>query len=144
MLTFLKRLWIPLILLVVFGVGAFTVSRLHGVFGSEQRPSYADGAIDDTPRSDSKQLTYEVFGPPGTVADISYFDVNGDPQLVEGARLPWSLQFTTALPAVMGSVVTQGNSDSIGCRIIVDGEIRAERVTNQAVRAFTSCLLKAA
>ena len=43
-------------------------------------------------RSTAKQLSYEVFGPSGTVADISYFDVNADLQYVDGARLPWSLK----------------------------------------------------
>ena len=56
------------------------MSRLHGIFGSEKRPSYADTKINDTKPFNPKHLTYEVFGPPGTVADISYFDVNADPQ----------------------------------------------------------------
>ncbi len=129
-------MWIPLVILVVIGVGGFTVSRLHGIFGSEKRPSYVDSKIDDTEPFNPKRLTYEVFGPPGTVADISYFDVNGDPQLVEGARLPWSLKITTTLPAVMGNIVAQGNSDSIGCRIVVDGVVKAERISHE-VNAFT-------
>jgi hypothetical protein len=45
--------------------------------------------------------------------------------------------------AVVGSVVAQGDSDSIGCRIVVDGEVKAEQISNQ-VDAFTSCLLKVA
>src|ERR1700722_10645967 len=36
-LTALKRLWIPLVLLVVICAGGFTVARLHGAFGSENR-----------------------------------------------------------------------------------------------------------
>lgn len=119
------------------------MSRLHGNFGSEKRASYADSNVEDTRPSDAQQLTYEVFGPPGTVADISYFDVDGDPQGVDGARLPWSLTFATTSPAVVGSIVAQGDSDSIGCRIEVDGVLKAERITH-AVSALTSCLLKAA
>ena len=42
-----------------------------------------------------------------------------------------------------GRVVAQGDSDSIGCRILVDDEVKAERISNQ-VNAFTSCLLKSA
>jgi Mycobacterium membrane protein len=37
-LGLLRRLWIPLLVLVVIGAGGFTVSRLHGIFGSEKRP----------------------------------------------------------------------------------------------------------
>jgi hypothetical protein len=128
---------------VVIGAGGLTVSRLHGIFGSENRPAYADTKINDTTSFNPKHLTYEVFGPPGTVATISYFDVNGDPQHVEGARLPWSLKFAITQAAAMGSLTAQGDSNSIGCRIVVDDEVKAERISN-AVNAFTFCLLKAA
>ena len=119
------------------------MSRLHGIFGSEKRPSYADNKINDTKAYDPKHLTYEVFGSPGTVADISYFDIDGDPKLVQGASLPWSLKLETTQVAVAGNIVAQGDSDSIGCRIVVDGEVKAERISNE-VSAFTFCLLKAA
>jgi hypothetical protein len=136
-------LWIPLIILVVIGVGGFSVARLHGIFGSEIRASDADTKIDDPKPLDPKHITYEVFGPPGTVAGISYFDVNADPQRVHGARLPWSLQITTTTPAFIGDIVAQGDSDSLGCRIIVDGKVKAERISHE-VNAYTFCLLKAA
>jgi hypothetical protein len=136
-------LWIPLVVLVVIAVGGLTVSRIHGIFGSEKRPSYADTNVNEAKPFNPKQLQYEVFGPPGTVADISYFDVNSDPQEVDGAALPWSLQITTTLPAIMGNIVAQGNSDTIGCRILVDGKVKAERISHE-VNAYTFCLLKAA
>ncbi|MDI3315008.1 MAG: MmpS family protein [Mycobacterium sp.] len=139
----LRRVWIPLVILVVIISGGFTVTRLHSVFGSEKRPSYADTKMNDTKPFNAKRLTYEVFGPPGTVATISYFDVNANPQHIDGARLPWSLEFATTEATAVGSVVAQGNSDSIGCRILVDGEVKAERISHE-VNAFTYCLLKAA
>jgi len=142
-LRVLPRLWIPLVVLVVIACGAFVVSRVHGIFGAEKRPSYADGQIHDTKAFNPKQVVYEVFGPAGTVADISYFDVNSQPQQVDGASLPWSLKITTTSPSVVGSVVAQGDSDSIGCRIVVNGEVEAEKVSNE-VYAFTHCLVKGA
>ena len=78
------------------------MSRLHGIFGSEKRPSYADTRTNDTKPFNPKHLRYEVFGPPGTVAEISYFDVNGDPQHVDGASLPWSLEFAITPAAAIG------------------------------------------
>ena len=119
------------------------MSRVHGIFGAEKRPSYADGQVDDTKPFNPKQVVYEVFGPAGTVADISYFDVNSEPQQVDGASLPWSLKITTTSPSVVGSIVAQGDSDSIGCRIVVDGEVKAEKISNE-VNAFTHCLVKGA
>jgi hypothetical protein len=139
----LRRLWIPLLVLAVVAAGGFAVSRLHGIFGSEKRPSYADTNIANTKPFNPKHLIYEVFGSPGTVANISYFDVNAEPQHIEGASLPWSLDFAITETSAMGSVVAQGDSDDIGCRILVDGEVKTERTSNQ-VNAFTSCLLKAA
>jgi Mycobacterium membrane protein len=141
-LQVLRRLWIPLVILVVIASGGFAVTRLHSVFGSEKRPSYADTKLNDTKPFNPKRMMYQVFGPPGTVATISYFDVNADPRRVEGARLPWSLEFASTEATAVGSVVAQGDSDSIGCRIVVDGEVKAERVSNE-VNAFTFCLLKA-
>jgi len=128
--------------MVVIGAGGFTVSRLHGIFGSERRPSYADTQVNDTKPFNPKRLTYEIFGSPGSVATISYFDIDGEPRFVHGASLPWSLQFAITSTTV-GSVVAQSDGDSIGCRILVDDEVKAEKVSTE-VNAFTSCLLKAA
>ncbi|BDB40326.1 putative transport accessory protein MmpS4 [Mycobacterium kiyosense] len=136
-------MWIPLVVMVVVAVGAFIVYRVHGYFGSEKRPSYADSNLQNPEPFNPKRITYEVFGPPGTVADISYFDVNSDPQRVDGARLPWSLHISTTKAAMVSNLVAQGDSDSIGCRILVDDVVKAERISN-SVNAFTFCLVKSA
>ena len=130
-------------MLVVVCAGAFTVSRLHGIFGSEKRPAYADTKVNDSKPFNPKHLTYEVFGPAGAVANISYFDENSEPTFVKGASLPWSLNFEITETSAVGSVLAQGDGDSIGCRILVDDEVKAEKISNQ-YNAFTSCLLKAA
>ncbi len=139
----LSRTWIPLVILAVVIAGGFIVYRVHGYFGSEKRESYADSNLESPKPFNPKRLDYEVFGPAGTVADISYFDVNSDPRRVDGAQLPWSLHITTTLAAVMGNIVAQGNSDSIGCRITVDGVVKAEHVSNE-VNAYTYCMVKSA
>lgn len=140
---FLKRLWIPLLVLIVVGAGGFTVSRLHGVFGRDDRPTYKDSSAGDTKPYDPKHLTYEVYGPAGTVATISYFDENSEPTSVEGAALPWSFKFELTGTSGLGSIMAQGDGSSIGCRILVDDEVKAEN-SSTATNAFTSCLLKAA
>jgi hypothetical protein len=138
----LKRIWIPLVIVAVVAAGGLTVSRLHGIFGSEKRQSYADTRINDSKPFNPKHVKYEVFGPPGTVADISYFDVNGEPQHINGMHLPWSFDISTTLPSVVGNVVAQGDSDTLGCRIIVDGAVRVEKITHE-LNAFTFCVLTA-
>jgi Mycobacterium membrane protein len=140
---FLKRLWIPLLILVVLGAGGFTVSRLHGVFGSQTNPAYTDTETEKRQPYNPKQLLYEVFGPPGSVASISYFDVDAEPRFVENARLPWSLKFPMSQATAMVNIIAQGTGDSIGCRISVDDKTKAERI-GQGESAFTYCVLKAA
>jgi hypothetical protein len=140
----LGRLWIPLLILVVIGAGGLTVARLHGVFGAEKGRSYADPQTNVTARFDPQHLTYEIFGPPGTVATISYFDADANPQRVEGARLPWSLTFATTPATAVEKVVAQGDSDSIGCRIVIDGVVKAEQTAQHDASAFISCSPKEA
>lgn len=129
--------------MAVVAAGGFTVSRLHGIFGSDKRPSYADTRVDNSKPFNPKHMRYEVFGSPGSVAAISYFDANGDPQRIEGAHLPWSVEFAVTAATAAGSVVAQGDGDAIGCRIFVDDVLKAEKTTHE-VSAFTYCLLKSA
>ena len=130
--------------LAVIAAGGLTVSRLHGIFGSEKSQPYGDTKANDSKPFNPKQLRYEIFGAPGTSADISYFDGNGDPQHQEGVALPWSLEFPITSAAGIGSIAAQGDSDRIGCRILVDNEVKSEKIVDHEVSAFTSCLLKAA
>jgi Mycobacterium membrane protein len=137
-----KRMWVPMVMVVVVAVGAFTVSRLHAVFGSDMyKPD--SGNADAIVQFNPKRVLYEIFGPAGTVADINYLDADAQPQRVDGATLPWSLMLTTTLTAVAANVVAQGDSDSIGCRITVNGDVREEHSVD-AHNAQTSCLVKSA
>jgi hypothetical protein len=134
---------VPLVILAVVVAGGFTVSRLHGIFGSEKQLSYSDTRANDSKPFNPKHLRYEVFGPPGTVAAISYFDVNGEPQHIKEVSLPWSLEFAISSATSAGNVVAQGDTDAIGCRILVDNVVKAEKTTHETA-AFAFCLLKSA
>jgi hypothetical protein len=139
----LKRVWLPLALVVVLGLGGFTVSRIRGIFGSEELPTYAGSMSDDSNNSDPKRVTYEVYGDPGATADINYLDIEGDPVQVNDVTLPWSVELETTAPSMAANVVAQGNSAFIGCRIASDGEVRDER-TSSAVSAYVYCMAKSA
>ena len=143
-LKLVARLWMPVVIALVIGTAGYVVSNLRvSAFSSDQHPPYAPGPVTDDTAATPKQLVYEVFGPAGTVADISYFDVDSAPQQLSGVALPWSLTLTPASPGSIGSIVAQGDSGSIGCRILVDGETRAEKIANQP-SAFTYCLVTGA
>jgi hypothetical protein len=139
----LKRLWIPLVVIAVLAGGGLTVSRLHGLFGSEKSLTYGDTKNDKGKPYNPKKMKYEILGPPGTSAQISYFDEEGNPVHTD-ATLPWSLEFPISAAAGIGSIAAQGDSETIGCRITVDGEVKAENTTTHEVSSFVSCLLKAA
>jgi Mycobacterium membrane protein len=47
------------------------------------------------------------------------------------------------VPAVMGDVVAQGDSNSIGCPIVVDGQVDAERISHE-VNAYPQSLAQGA
>lgn len=129
-------------IVAVVATGGLTVARLHGIFGSEKRPSYADTRQQDTKPFNPKRVKYEVFGPAGSTADISYFDANGEPVHVNGVQLPWTFDISTTLPSIVGNVVAQGDSDSLGCRIVVDDVVKIERISHE-LNAFTYCVLTA-
>jgi len=130
-----------LVAVVVVAVAGFTVYRLHGVFASHDVTSTPSGAENDIVPFNPKHVVLEVFGPPGTVATITYLDVNAQPQHAQGVTLPWAYDTTTTQPAVFVNVQAQGNSNSIGCRIKIDDVVKDERSVN-TVNAFTYCLDK--
>jgi hypothetical protein len=73
------------------------------------------------------------------VASINNLDVNPQPQRVDDTVLPWSHDVTMTEPAVFANIVVQGDSDSIGCGIIIDGAVKDERSV-KTLNAYTFCL----
>ena len=130
-----------LVAVVVVAVAGFCVYRLHGIFGSHYNPSTPSALSNEIVPFNPKHVVVEVFGPPGAVATINYMDVNAQPQHVDGVTLPWSYDTTTTEPAVFLNVMAQGNSDSIGCRISIDGDVKDERTVN-TMNAYVYCLDK--
>ncbi|MCV7076425.1 MmpS family transport accessory protein [Mycobacterium szulgai] len=143
MSTFLKRAWVPLIVIVAVAAGATAVVRLRGVFGSDAMFSSAGSSVESIVPFNPKQVTYEVFGPSATAGSVSYLNKNAEPEQANFTTLPWTYTITTTIPAVIANVVAQGNSDTIGCRIIVNGDVRDEQSTT-GHHAQTFCLVKAA
>ncbi len=137
----LSQRWMLVVAVVVVVVAGFAVYRLHGIFASQDVTSTPSGAGNDIVPFNPKHVVLEVFGPPGTVATITYLDVNAQPQRADAVPLPWSYDTTTTQPAVFVNVAAQGDSDSIGCRIKIDDVVKDERSVN-TLNAFTYCLDK--
>ena len=142
MSTFLKRAWVPLVVVAAVALGAIAVDRLRGVFGSDAIFTATGTSAEPLEASHVKRVTYEVFGPSGTTGSAKYLDNDAQPKQVNFTTLPWTFTITTTVPAVIASLVAQGNSDDIGCRITVNGELKDER-SSTGRHAQTSCLVKA-
>ncbi|TVX96361.1 transport acessory protein MmpS [Mycolicibacterium porcinum] len=137
----LSRRWMFLVAVAVVVLAGFTVHRLHGIFASGDVTSTPSGAANEIVPFNPKHVVLEVFGPPGTVATITYLDVDAQPQRADAVALPWSYDTTTTQPAVAVNVSAQGDSNSIGCRITIDDVLKDERTVN-TLNAFTFCLDK--
>lgn len=138
---FLRRAWMPLVILVIVAIAAYAVDRLHGVFGKTELTREGSGLANDPKPFNPKTVTYEIFGPPGAVATINYLNLDAEPQIARDVTLPWTLTLTTTAPAAAANIVAQGNSDTIGCRITVDDVIKDERIST-GVSAQTFCIVK--
>lgn len=137
----LKKLWIPLVLVVVLAVSGLVVSRLHKMFASEDLNANAGAGIEIV-QFNPKVMVYDVYGAPGTTAQISYFDPDANVHNIT-APLPWSITLSTTLPAVSANLMAQGDTDQIGCRVTVNGTVREEESAS-GVNAQTYCLVKSA
>ncbi|WP_216640291.1 MmpS family transport accessory protein [Mycobacterium gordonae] len=141
MTPLVKRGWMALVAVVVVTAAGFAIYRLHGMFDAGKGASTGHGLSNQIVPFNPKHVVLEVFGAPGATATINYLDVNAQPQQVVNAALPWSFTITTTEPAVLGNVVAQGNGDTLGCRITVNGDIKDERTVNTP-HAYTFCLDK--
>jgi hypothetical protein len=140
MIRLLKKVWVPLVLVVVLAFSGVVVMRLHKIFGSQNANSA--GVSIKIVQFNPKIMVYDVFGPPGSTAKIVYFDADANTHEVD-VTLPWSTTISTTLPAVSGNIMAQGDGDQIGCRITVDGTVRNENSTD-GLNAQTFCLVKSA
>ena len=142
MLRLVRRIWVPVVILLVVALAAFCVDRFRGFFGHTVLTKPGAGLVNDPQPFNPKVVQYEIFGT-GSVAVINYLDLNAQPQKAENAALPWSLTLTTTAPAASPNIIAQSDGGSISCRITVDGVIKDERTTD-GVNAQTFCLVKSA
>jgi hypothetical protein len=137
-----KRVWIPLVIVIVVAIAGFTVHRIRTFFGAEGIITTPRVFADDPEPFDPKVVMYEIFGS-GTYANINYLDLDAKPQRLDGAALPWSLTLQTTAPSAAPNIVAQGDGGSVTCRITVDDEVKDER-TATGVNALTYCFVKSA
>lgn len=139
----LKRFWVLTMVVVALVVAAAVVSRLRSFFDSDKPYIAASLPADEITSINTKRVTYELVGPADASGRVSYLDVNGKTIEARFTSLPWSVTVSTTDPGVLANVVAQGDTASLGCRILVDGKLKAESFAEgRDAQAF--CLDKAA
>jgi MmpS family membrane protein len=138
-----KRVWMPLLLVVVISLGAYAVVRIRNTFGNHGAVTSGEGHAEDTKPFNPKHITYEISGAPSGTVSANYLDENGQPHLVDAAPLPWSFTIVTTLPSMSANVVAQGSTEvhALRCRVIVDGQVRDDRNISD-YQPFIYCLVK--
>ncbi|WP_197281027.1 MULTISPECIES: MmpS family transport accessory protein [unclassified Mycobacterium] len=137
-----RNAWLPLLIVAVLVVGGFAVARVKSFFGAQDTGIMTSPRLDDSKPFKPKVVKYEVFGSASS-ANVNYLDLSADPKRVDGAPLPWTLVLSTTAPSVFPNLSAQSDGDSLGCRITIDDEVKAENQTN-GVHALTFCLVKSA
>jgi Mycobacterium membrane protein len=138
-----KRRWTVIVAVIVVAFAGFGVYRLHGIFGSNDVVSWPRADSIENSDFNPKRVLFEVIGSPGAVATINYLDEHAQPQRVDDAKLPWSHVLTTTDPTLFADLRAQGNSDTLACRITVNGAVKDERSTHD-VNGYIACLDKSA
>jgi hypothetical protein len=138
-----RRRWIPIVVAVACLVGGVAVYRLHGLFGAGNAALVGGARSEKIIEINPKNVTYQLFGPSNASGTTSFLDANSQPQTANFAALPWQITVTTTLSSMVANIVAQGNGDSLGCRIIVNGDVRDEHASTE-LNAATYCLVKSA
>ena len=138
-----SKLWLPVVALgviAVVGYGVNTVRHLSEVISNPPTTSSIPATVVEI---NPKNVTYEVFGTLGGGGKVTYADLNSRPIEVTLASLPWSHSETTTSPSASLSLVAQVDGSSVGCRILVNGEVRDEHSISHE-SAAVACTVTAA
>lgn len=137
-----RNAWLPLLIVAVLVVGGFAVARVKSFFGAHDTGILTSPRLDDSKPFKPKVVKYEVFGSASS-ANVNYLDLSADPKRIDGAPLPWTLVLSTTAPSVFPTLSAQSDGNSLGCRITIDDEVKAENMTH-GVHALTFCMVKSA
>jgi hypothetical protein len=139
----LGKLWLPAVVLVVIAIVVYGVNTVRHLNAAITNPPAAPAIAPTVVQINPKNVTYEVFGSLGGSGKVTYADLNSQPIEVTLASLPWTYSETTTASSASLSLVAQVDGDSVGCRILVDGQVRDEHSVSHA-GAAVACTVTAA
>jgi hypothetical protein len=137
------KLWLPAVVLVVIAIVSYGVNTVRHLNEAITNPPSVNAIPATVVQINPKNVTYEVFGSIGGGGRVTYADLNSQPIEVTLASLPWSHSETTLASSASLSLVAQVEGDSVGCRILVNGQVRDEQSVNHE-SAAVACTVTAA
>jgi hypothetical protein len=139
----LSKLWLPAVVLVIVAIVSYGVTTVRHLNDAITNPPEANAIPATVVQINPKNVTYEVFGDLGDSGKVTYADLASQPIEVTLASLPWSYSETTMASSASLSLVAQVDGGEVGCRILVDGQVRDEHsVSHEA--AAVACTVTAA
>jgi hypothetical protein len=138
-----SKLWLPAVILVVIAIVSYGVNAVRHMSQAITNPPAKSAIPATVVQINPKNVTYEVFGALGGGGKVTYADLDSQPIEVTLASLPWSHSETTMASSATLSLVAQVEGDSVGCRIVVNGQVRDEHsITHEG--AAVACTVTAA
>jgi hypothetical protein len=137
------KLWLPVVVIAVIAVVSYGVKTVRHLNDAITNPSTASAIPATVVQINPKNVTYEVFGNLGNGGKVTYADLYSQPIEVALASLPWSHSETTMASSASLSLVAQVDGNSVGCRILVDGQVRDEHSVSHE-GAAVACTVTAA
>ena len=137
------KLWLPVVVLAVIAIVSYGVNTVRHLNDAITNPSTASAIPATVVQINPKNVTYEVFGDLGNGGKVTYADLYSQPIEVALASLPWSHSETTMASSASLSLVAQVDGNSVGCRILVDGQVRDEHSVSHE-GAAVACTVTAA
>jgi hypothetical protein len=138
-----SKLWLPAVAVIVAAIVGFGVHTVRHLSETISNPPTTSSIPATVVEINPKNVTYEVFGTLGSGGKVTYADLNSQPIEVTLASLPWSHSETTTSPSASLSLVAQVDGSSVGCRILVNGEVRDEHSISHE-SAAVACTVTAA
>lgn len=121
-----SKLPLPAAVLIVIAIVGYGVNAVRHVSEAISSPPARSSIPATVVQINPENVTYEVFGTLGGGGKVTYADLDSQPIEVTLASLPWSHSETTMASSATLSLVAQVDGSSVGCLIIVNGEVRDE------------------
>ncbi|MDO3066734.1 MmpS family transport accessory protein [Mycobacteroides abscessus] len=134
--------WLVVVIAVVASLASVSVMRVRAL-SAPSGPVVSPKGAPKLPSFAPKHVVYMVFGESAGTGTLTYLDVDSRPHRVDFTTLPWTHEEVTTRTSMLANLMAQSTGDELGCRIIVNGEVRDEQVQSRE-QGSVACKVKSA